>query len=111
MGMGWFLADNLPTHECQRHVLCDYDAEWGGISHGACPEESLERIALLDIVREFPTPIYVTDAQYTMHGNPCKMPQNPDPTRAYFDTDHSKYHATSHTKEPFNRSCQRHAAA
>lgn len=105
---GWFLLENAPTECCDRHVLCDYDAVHGGISHGDCPAETVERVSLIRVERRFPIPIFLTDAQYVYSVDPSQIASNSDPTRAYFDTNGGSFCGTSHTNHPFNRSCEAH---
>ena len=105
---GWFLSENAPVDVCDRHVLCDYDASAGGISHGFCPAQEVERVSLIRVHRRFPIPIYVTDAQYGYDVDPAQIVPNSDPTRAYFDTNGGAFCGASHTSRPFNRSCEAH---
>lgn len=105
---GWFLSENAPTEVCDRHVLCDCDSLHGGISHGLCPAETVERVSLIRVERRFPIQIYVTDAQYVYTVDPSTVAPNPDPKRAYFDMGQGAFYGASHTNLPFNRSCITH---
>ncbi len=105
---GWFVLGTEPKSHCTRHVLCEYDAENGGIDHGFCPEENRQQVALLQIQRSFPMQVSVTDAQYVWRGDPRSIAPNSDPTRPYFDGTQSGYVGISATRTPFNRSCTAH---
>ena len=106
--IGWFLKENIPTAFCDCHVLCDYDGEYGGISHGNCPDEVLKRVALIKVERHFPMQIYVSDAQYVWHGDPLAIEPNETDTRPYFAKTVSGYYGLSPVSHPFNRSCTAH---
>lgn len=106
---GWFLSDNAPNTVCDRHVLCDCDDLYGGISHGVCPDDTVRRVSLIRVERRFPIQIYVTDAQYVYTVDPSAIAPNPDSKRAYFDTDSGIFYGASHTNLPFNRSCGSHS--
>ena len=105
---GWFLRGSEPHEFCDCHVLCDYDAEHGGVSHGHCPEAHLEKVALIRVEREFPAQIRVTDAQYVYRGDPNETPPNPDPKAAYFAALQNGFCGASNAEHPFNRSCPEH---
>ena len=106
--IGWFLKENMPTSFCDRHVLCEYDGEHGGISHGNCPDENLKKVALIKAERRFPVQIYVSDAQYVWHGDPLDMEPNETDTRPYFAKQVTGYYGLSPVSRPFNRSCTAH---
>jgi hypothetical protein len=106
--VGWFLLEHLPETACDRHVLCAYDAEHGGVSHGLCPGEHEKMVALIRIKRAFPKQILITDAQYAWNEPPALWAPNPDPTKAYFDTQGGIFYGRSNVKAPFNASCSMH---
>jgi hypothetical protein len=45
--IGWFLKENMPTSFCDCHVLCNYDSDHGGISHGNCPDSFLKKVIFI----------------------------------------------------------------
>lgn len=62
---GYFTADNLPSEECTRHILCKYDSVTKAIACPDCPAENLVDISLISVTdRSFPKEIYVTDAEF-----------------------------------------------
>ena len=108
METGWFVKGSEPTEACDCHVLCEIDAEHGGVSHGNCPEESRRNVALLRVVRHFPIQIYVNDAQYVWFGDPKEIEPNPDASSAYFSKQMGKLCGISPVTRQFNRSCTEH---
>ncbi len=105
--VGWFVMGNDPKGTCDRHVLCECDAE-GGISHGYCPQESVKRVGLIRAERYFPMQILVSDAQYVYRGDPQGIAPNPNAGQAYFEQTLTDACGRSHTQTPFNRSCPHH---
>ena len=62
---GYFTADNMPTKECSRHVLCDYDTVSKGIAHPSCPREYIAKVALLNVPeRAFSRQVEILDAEF-----------------------------------------------
>jgi penicillin-binding protein 1A len=108
--VGWFAEGNAPHAVCDRHVLCDYDVIEGGISHGYCPAESVERVALLRVERQFPIPVRVADAQYVLRGDPMRTPPNENANAAYDAAEDRAHHGTSGSSPPYHRSCPVHRA-
>ena len=105
--IGWFVKGNEPQGSCDRHRLCYADRD-GGISHGFCPEECLERVGLISVERHFPMQILVSDAQYVYRGEPKLIQPNPNSGEAYFESALTDFCGRSYTKTPFNHSCQYH---
>ncbi len=104
---GWFLRGSEPTEFCDCHILCRYDVQNGGVSHGNCPEEETEEIALLRINRRFPKQIYVSDAQYVYGGDPLTMPPNENGRQPYFGS-LGECCGISGVVEPYHHSCTFH---
>ena len=71
--VGYFRRGSEPTEICNRHILVDYDVVSGGVACEDCPRACVEKVGLLsNICREFPTEVYVEDAQYVYGGIPPK---------------------------------------
>jgi penicillin-binding protein 1A len=102
---GWFVRGTEPHELCDCHVLCDYDTQNGGVSHGDCPEEFCKKIALIKVERSFPIEVIVKDAQYVYRGDPRSMQPNPKQNEAYFAKHCKGFCGTSNVAKPFNRSC------
>ena len=111
---GYFTKDTLPTEACDTHVLVRYCNLGKGVASDACPEEHVSYVALLDIKREFPKDIYVTDGEYTWVDLPedvapyvsTKLPfyyrlyQGTFPGRSRISSSNNDYH--------YNRACPQH---
>ncbi len=62
---GYFTKETVPTETCNVHVLVDYDTANGGVAGPDCPDYSVSKVALVDVsTRDFPSQVYITDAQY-----------------------------------------------
>lgn len=62
---GYFTKYNLPTEVCDVHVMVDWCEEGHGVACDACiAAGTTKRVGMLNIVREFPSSIYVTDAEF-----------------------------------------------
>lgn len=107
IAVGYFVKGSEPTEPCDCHVLCEYDPE-NGVSHGNCPAEEVQKMALIRIGRSFPMQIEVSDAQYVFRGDPSEMPVCEDPGRAYFSGEVPGFCGVSDAKEQWNRSCTVH---
>ena len=106
--IGYFVKGSEPITLCDCHILCDFDREYGGISHGNCPLHVTERVGLIQVERSFPIQILVTDAQYVYRGDPLEMPINQNPSNPYFFSFSEPFCGISPGKDQFNRSCQAH---
>lgn len=106
--IGWFLAEDVPSEFCDRHVLCDYDSAHGGVCHGNCPEEEREQVGLVRAKRQFPIQIYVSDAQYVWDGDPQNYTPNSNENQAYFQSAREGYCGISQAAKQYNRSCTAH---
>ena len=61
---GYFTSSTVPTEYCDCHVLVEYDSVTGGVVVGDCPEENIVKVGMIQVERNFPIEITVTDAQY-----------------------------------------------
>lgn len=106
--IGYFLRGEEPTEFCDCHVLCLYDEEHGGVSHGNCPQANCKEIGLIRVERSFPRQILVLDAQYVYRTDPLQTEINPDPKSAYFAKMIQENVGLSPTTRQYNRSCTEH---
>jgi hypothetical protein len=108
---GYFSRYNKPHELCNTHIEVYYDIETEAIAHEGCPEDSLIRIALLDVPwRNFPCEVIVTDAEYvyrsvdsdTLLGSSFDVPyfQNALPPDIYV--------GKGMKKKQFNHACYLH---
>lgn len=63
--IGYFVRGTEPTTYCTTHMLVDYDKITNGIAVPGCPSEDVIQVGLLNVYREFPYNIKVTDSGYT----------------------------------------------
>ncbi len=68
--IGYFKAGTEPTEACDVHVLVNYDSKTKAIAVPGCPEENITQVGLLNIYRQMPFNIKITDAEYTMQALP-----------------------------------------
>lgn len=108
---GYFTQDNLPSGECNRHVLCKYDSVSKGVSLGHCPEANLVDVALIKVTdRAFPKEIYVTDAEFVYRDIDGRVPRPIDADLPYFEytLPDGTFVGKSKSKRQFNTSCDIH---
>lgn len=67
---GYFTNSTVPTEYCDCHVLVDYDKVTGGVVVGDCPAENVVKVGLIQVERNFPIEVTVTDAQYVYRALP-----------------------------------------
>ncbi len=104
---GWFSVNDVPTELCDCHVLVAYDAADGGIACKECPAENIQWVGLIRVEgREFPSNIYVTDAQY-VYRNMGDIKPSENRYEAFFMPmlPAGKQAGYSGSGEPFNRMC------
>lgn len=109
---GYFTADNKPSGDCQRHVLCMYDELTDAIATDRCPKEYLKLIALLDISeRSFPKEIYVTDAEYVYRSleKGSRLGDSYDVPYFIYTIDDGEFVGKSKSKKQYNSSCYLHS--
>ena len=69
---GYAVRGDEPTEYCDVHKLVKYDGVNGGVAGFDCPPENITYVGLLDIERNFPISLRVTDAEYTWRELPLK---------------------------------------
>ena len=60
----YFKVGTEPTRYCSCHIMVDYDIINGGVACSKCPEENIAKVGMIQVQRDFPIQIYVSDAQY-----------------------------------------------
>ena len=73
---GYAVRGDEPTEYCDLHMLVKYDAVNGGVAGFDCPPENITYVGLLNIERNFPISLLVTDAEYTWRELPLKYAPN-----------------------------------
>ena len=107
--LGWFVRGTEPKTTCTCHVLCAYDTQNGGISHGSCPSQDCESVGLIRVERHFPIQVTMDDAQYVYRAPPAELPPVTDENAPYFASILTDFCGISKGKTQFNRSCPYHA--
>lgn len=62
--VGYFAKGTEPTSFCDTHVLVNYDTVCKAIATPECPSEDIIQVGLINVMRIFPTQVYITDAEY-----------------------------------------------
>lgn len=102
---GYFVRGTEPREVCSRHVLVEYDTVCGGIANAATPDSHVSLVGMLNIRRDLPCRIYVSDAQYVYLDLPRGMTPSFDGGRAFFSTleREGSYFGISPGEVQFNR--------
>lgn len=61
---GFFSKGTEPTSFCDTHVLVEYDIICNAVATSECPIENIRQVGFINVVRIFPTQIYISDAEY-----------------------------------------------
>ncbi len=72
--VGYFTRESAPTEYCSTHVIVQKDSSTGLIASPDCSAGDLVNVALIKVTsRDFPTEIYVEDAQYVYRELPANI--------------------------------------
>jgi hypothetical protein len=109
---GYFAKDGaIPRFPCDVHILCNYDGDGKGMANYSCDASSIAKVALLDIsTREFPTEVYITDAEFVYRGDYYGIIPDNETDLPYFyhSLPEGLYVGISKRKKHFNRPCRIH---
>lgn len=107
---GFFKSGTEPKGYCGCHVMVNYNVVTGGVACPLCPEENVEMVGMIHVMRDFPVQVYVTDAQYVWRSLPDNKPMSVDETLPFFANalPWGKYCGISRSKIQFNRGCAIH---
>ena len=104
---GCFVKGTEPTEECSTHVLVEYDEVCGGVATVFTPREHIVNVGMIQVDREFPTQITVSDAQYVYKKLDMDMLPSFDENKPFFapleDEKKKKYFGISASQKQFNR--------
>jgi len=108
--VGYFVEGSVPTAPCDRHLSVNYDMVSGGVVIGECPSENIKKVGLINVVREFPMQIYVTDAQYTWRDIEVSILPETSQLLPFYNNLLPKdiYSGISRTDIQYNRACREH---
>lgn len=71
----FFTNGSEPKKYCDCHILVDYDVVNGGVACDKCPKENIVKVGMIQVNRNFPIQIYISDAQYVW----CDLPNTVEP--------------------------------
>lgn len=108
---GYFTRETAPTEYCTTHVIVQKDASTGLIASPDCHAADLVSVALIQVTdRDFPTEIYVEDAQYVYR----ELPSNVMPCKwgglpfFYNSLGEGHYCGSSYVTTAYNAYCYIH---
>ncbi len=62
-----FVEGDQPKTYCSMHTLVDWCTQSNCLSNEFCPEETVKKVGMLNLLRAYPVPsVYVADQQYTV---------------------------------------------
>ena len=107
----YFKVGSEPKDYCNCHILVEYDVVNGGIACSRCPDEDVEVVGLIKVIRNFPLQVYVSDAQYVCRSMPDDKVYSTEEGLPFFANSLplGKYCGISRGKVQFNRGCAIHA--
>jgi penicillin-binding protein 1A len=102
---GYFVKGSEPTKYCQTHVIVEYDYVCGGVATVFTPRGHIQNVGMINVEREFPIPIIISDAQYVYLNLDDGLLPSFDESEPFFYTiiGKNKYCGMSAVKTPFNR--------
>lgn len=102
---GIFVKGSEPTKHCQTHLFVEYDVVCGGVATVFTPSDHIEKVGMISIDREFPSPIIISDSQYVYIELPNGILPSLNNEEPFFYTikGKNKYFGMSAIKYPFNR--------
>lgn len=105
---GYYAKSNMPASTCDVHTLVPFCNETGCIAGPNCTDVSNK--ALLNLKRELPLNITLSDAQYTYFQLPAGTPYPLSPALPYYHYAYPSgtYPGTSNVASPFNKFCSQH---
>lgn len=108
---GYFTADNMPTSECDRHVLCKYDSVTKAVACEGCPNENIVIVSLLKINdRAFPKEMTILDSEFVYRDIDRYVERPIDYALPYFEYSlpEGVFVGKSKGKKQFNSNCYLH---
>jgi penicillin-binding protein 1A len=107
---GYFVLGTEPSEKCDCHVLVPYDRAEGGIASEWCYAADVEYVGMIKVERNFPTEIYISDAQYVWRELPDDVMPETSPSLPYFNNlfGEDEYCGISYGATQFNRYCRAH---
>lgn len=104
--VGYFALGAEPQKYCTVHVSVPYDTVCGGVATAFTPRGHVEEIGMIQVEREFPIPLTVSDAQYVyvrLDGDILPSFSQNDAFFYSFSEEKKKYRGKSAGTVQFNR--------
>lgn len=112
---GYFVKGSEPKDECEAHILVEYDAVCGGVATIFTPDEHIKKVGMIQVQREFPTQIIVSDAQYVYKKLYSSILPSFEENKPFFapleDEKNKRYFGRSAGTKQFNRLSTAHFSA
>ena len=104
---GYYIKGTEPTEPCEVHTLVEYDAVCGGIATVFTPRGHIKAVGMIQVEREFPTQITVSDAQFVYRRLVNSLLPSFEENKPFFavleDEKNKRYFGISAGKKQFNR--------
>ena len=104
----YFESGTEPNEYCDCHIAVDYNTKDGGIACEDCSVNDIEKIGMIRVYRDFPTQVYVEDAQYVWRKMSITVPISHDENLPFFSDAIKKgrYCGISRGATQFNSGCR-----
>ena len=104
---GYFVKGKEPSRYCATHVSVLYDTLNGGVASADCAPENLNTVGLINVIRIFPTQVYLTAAEYTWRDIGNSVPATSTQLPFYASIlGEGEYCGISNSKNQYNRLCR-----
>ena len=108
--VGYFVKGTEPTQKCKTHTLVRYDESEGCIASNECANENITLVGLIKVERNFPTQIYISDAQYVWRDIGKETLPETASGLPFFNNllGANEYAGISNVEKQFNSYCRKH---
>ncbi len=105
---GYYTRSNMPSSTCDKHILIPYCNVTGYMAGPNCT--NIVHRAMLNVKREFPMNVVITDAQFTYQTIPSGTLYPLTPTQSFYVYAYPSgtYGGLSNTTKPSNAFCSEH---
>lgn len=104
----YFESGTEPNEYCDCHIAVEYNKKDGGIACEDCSVNDIEKIGMIKVYRDFPTQVYIEDAQYVWRKMSITVPMSHDEKLPFFSDAIKKgrYCGISRGTTQFNSGCR-----
>lgn len=104
----YFESGTEPREYCDCHVTVNYNKITGGVACNDCLVDSIDKVGLIKVYRDFPTQVYVDDAQYVWRSVPSTVSISHDKNLPFFSNTikSGRYCGVSRGSTQFNSGCR-----